>query len=177
MRVTGLLALGMLLAAGTASADDEASNRPVVRSSEYGICFARSTPCEDWGSSGETLVYFVGLDEDEVIARYDWFSSEIHLGGPGDRTVVRFGPWQRGSAPDSSHFALGIYRDGEAIREYSTLELVEAGSGISRSVSHYEVFGARLGFRWLDSGACVFEVEGVDGAVMSFDLATGDILD
>ncbi|MDM7993462.1 MAG: hypothetical protein QUS11_09125 [Candidatus Fermentibacter sp.] len=177
MRVTGFLALGLLLAARTAAADDEASNRPVVRSSEHGICYARSIPEEDWGTSGETLVYFVDIGEDELISRYGWFSSEIYLGGSGDRTVVRFGPWQRGTAPDASHFALGIYRDGETIREYSTLELAEAGSGVSRSVSHYEVFGERFGFRWLDSGTYVFEVEGADGGVMSFDLATGDILD
>lgn len=177
MKSTGLWAIGLLLVARGAAADDEASNRPVVRSSEYGICFARSTPDEDWGTSGETLVYRVGNGEDVLISRYDWFSSEIYIGGPGDCTVVRFGPWQRGSSPDTSHFALGIYRDGETIREYSTSDMAEAGSGVSRSVSHYEVFGERLGFRWLDGETCVFEVEGVGGSLFSFDLATGDILE
>jgi hypothetical protein len=50
------------------------------------------------------------------------------------------------------------------------------GSGISESVSHYEVLRERRGFRWMGSNSFVFEVAGVSGKVFSFDLETGDVL-
>ncbi len=173
-----LLAATILSAAVfTAVADDEASNRPVVWASEYGITYAKSVPTEDYGQEGRTVLYSVEAEEDVLIASYDWYSGEMYIGGPGGTTIVRLGPWQRGASPGEDHFAIGFYRDSRTLREYSTLDLEAMGSGISNSVSHYEVFGERLGFRWITGNEYVFEIAGVSGRVFSFSLETGEILE
>ncbi|MBN2363843.1 hypothetical protein JXL83_06905 [candidate division WOR-3 bacterium] len=156
-------------------ADEEANNRPVVRASQYGMTYAKSIPDAAYGDLGKTLIYSVGWENDELICEYNWYANEIYLGGPGETTIVRFGPWQRGREPSSNHLALGIYRDGRTLREYSTLEMTKLGCGISTSVSHYEIFGERLGFRWMSGDDYVFEVKGVSGKLFTFDVSTGDI--
>ena len=157
-----------------ASADDEAGNRAVLRALTYGGVYARSVPDDRYGSKGRTRVSSVGRDADALVCEYDWYASEMYLGGDGDRTLVRLGPWHRGHEPQADHLVLGIYRDGKTLREYSTLELKQMGSGISRSVSHYNILQEeRRGFRWLKDNTFVFEVTGIDGKLFRFDLTTG----
>ena len=61
MKTRTLFPLAPLLALCTPlAADDEAANRPVVRSSEYGGVYARSVPDENYGQKGKTRVYRVG---------------------------------------------------------------------------------------------------------------------
>lgn len=166
----------IVLLSGAALADQEASNWPVVRSSEYGRYYAKSIPLADYGVEGVTRVYHVGAEEDTFLYEYPWYAAEIYLGGSGDGTLVRFGPWCRGSEPLEDHLAIGFYRDGRVIREYSTLEMATLGSGVSESVSHYQVFGQRLGFRSSSYGF-FFEVMGVDDVLFCFDLETGEIVE
>lgn len=172
-----LTAFVLFLALGAAAmADSEAPNEPaVVRSSEYGQTYARSVPDEHYGQKGMTRVFRVGRDSDELLCEYDWHAAEIYLGGPGEETLVRFGPWQCGRQPQGDHLAIGIYRDGKTIREYSTLDMQKLGSGYSPSQSHYVVFQRRIGFLWTGGDSCVYEVEGVSGKVFTFDLDTGDV--
>ena len=84
MRLSIILAVIVSMLSMPVLADQEASNRPIVRSSSYGIIYAKSIPDEDYGQEGTTLVYSVGFDEDVLIAEYDWYSSEIYIGGSGD---------------------------------------------------------------------------------------------
>jgi hypothetical protein len=156
-------------------ADREAPNAQVVASSEAGRFYAKSVPDEPYGQKGITRVFSV--DQDALICEYPWYARELHMGGSGDTTVVRFGPWHRGSKPSEKDLAVGIYCRGKTLREYSTLDMQNHGSGVSSSVSHYVVFGRRLGFRWLKGNACVYEVEGVSGKVFAFDLDTGAIVE
>src|SRR4030067_2966106 len=86
-----------------AVADDEAANRPVVRSSEYGAAYAKSVPNESYGQKGKTRVFSVGKDRDTLISEYDWYASEIYIGGSGEGTLIRFGPWHRGRQPPDTH--------------------------------------------------------------------------
>ncbi len=166
----------IVLLSGAALADQEASNRPIVRSSEYGAYYARSIPLADYGVEGVTRVYHVEADEDTFLYEYPWYAAEMYLGGSGDGTLVRFGPWARGREPSEDHLAIGFYRDGKVVREYSTLEIANLGSGVSESVSHYEVFGERRGFRW--NGDDVFyEVMGVDDVLLRFDLENGELVE
>jgi hypothetical protein len=161
--------------ATSALADQEAGNHIVVRSAQYGTVYAKSIPVDRYGQVGTTRVFKVEAVADSLICEYDWYSSEIYLGGIGDRTLVRFGPWQRGRTPDSTHLVLGIYRDGRTIAEYMASQMVALGSGISNSVSHYTIFNRRLGFRRAQHNDFVYEVEGVSGKVFSFDVNTGHI--
>ena len=157
-------------------ADDEVSNQPVVRSSEDGAVYANSIPEESYGHKGKTQIFGVGKDRDTLICEYKWYAGEIYVGGSGDHTVVRLGPWQRGRKPEESHLALGLYREGKTLREYSALEMQKLGSGVSTSISHYTLFKRRLGFRWLQGNSYLYEVEGVSGKIFSFDLDTGQII-
>jgi hypothetical protein len=160
----------------TVTADDEASNRTVVRSSEHGSVYARSIPEESYGSKCKTKIFHVGAEQDALIAEYPWYSSVLYLGGEGEDTVVRFGPWQRGRQPEASHLAIGIYRKGKTIREYSTLQMQQLGSGSSSSVSHYTVFNnSRPRFRWVKDNVYVLEAQGESGKMFTFSLKTGQI--
>ena len=174
MNASGVSALTLVLSV-SAFADDEAANRPVVRPSESGAVYAKSVPDESYGQKGMTRVFGVGKDNDTLICEYDWYANEICIGGPGDATLIRFGPWQRGREPQDGHLALGIYRNGKTIREYSTPVMAKLGSGVSTSVSHYTIFAKHLGFRRLKGDSCVYEVECVSGKVVSFDLDSGAV--
>jgi hypothetical protein len=175
MKPLALLFALLLTAATVALADSEAPNRPVVRASEYGTTYAKSVPDDDYGQEGTTLFYGVSAGEDVLLTEYQWFASEMYIGGPGETTLVRFGPWHRGREPQEDHLAIGLYRNGTALAEYSTLNMLKLGSGLSASVSHYEVFGERLGFKWIGSNSFVFQVTGVNGIVFSFCLETGEV--
>jgi hypothetical protein len=156
--------------------DSEAPNQPIVKSSEHGRYYAKSVPDEHYGQKGKTQVFSVGKDSDTLICEYDWYAREIYMGGAGDATLVRFGPWHRGHEPKDTDLAIGFYRDGKMVREYTTPELVKLGSGISQSVSHYQVFHRRLGFRWLKENDYAFEVEGVNKQTFIFDTNTGAVI-
>ncbi|MBN1151124.1 hypothetical protein JXA84_07915 [candidate division WOR-3 bacterium] len=160
----------------SAFADEEMSNRPVVRASQYGLTYAKSIPDAAYGDMGKTFIYSVGWENDEIICEYNWYAYEIYLGGPGETTIVRFGPWHRGNEPKEDHLAIGFYRDQEVLREYSTVEIKNLGSGISVSVSHYEIFGEKPGFSYAGDDDYVFEVKGVSGKLFSFDISSGDLL-
>ncbi|MFO7626982.1 MAG: hypothetical protein R6V62_06970 [Candidatus Fermentibacteraceae bacterium] len=176
MRPLVVILMALVFLSGAALADEEASNRPIVRSSEHGAYYARSIPSGYYGQEGVTRVYHVGAEEDTFLYEFPWYASEMYLGGEGDGTLVRFGPWCRGNEPREDHLAIGFYRDGLVIREYSTLEMATLGSGVSESVSHYEVFGQRLGFRSSSYGF-FFEVMGVDEVLFRFDLENGMLLE
>jgi hypothetical protein len=167
----------LLASCVTVFADDEAGNQPVVRSSEYGRAYAKSVPAESYGQKGKTQVFRVGKDADTVTCAYDWYANEIYMGGAGDQTLIRFGPWHRGDKPQKTHLALGIYLGGKRVREYTTLELEKLGCGVSMSISHYTIFRRRLGFHWLKGNEYVYEVEGVSGKIFTFDLDTGAIVE
>lgn len=158
-------------------AEEEATNQPVIRSSADGTVYARSIPTEDSGQKGKTSLFRVGKETDTLIAEYDWYANELHIGGASNTTLIRFGPWQKGKKPAKTHLALGIYRDGKTIREYSTLELQKLGSGISQTAAHYIVFHRRIGFRSLNENAFVYAVEGVSGKGFFFLLDTGALVD
>jgi len=175
MRQHAVMLLALVFLHGSAFADEEASNRPIVRSSEYGAYYAKSIPSEDYGTIGVTRVYSVGTEEDTFLYEYPWYAAEIYMGGSGDGTMVRFGPWARGREPREDHLAIGLYREGRVVREYSTLEIANLGSGVSHSVSHYRVFGERLGFNWSGSDGVFFEVMGVGGGLLRFNLETGEL--
>ena len=156
-------------------ADDEASNSPVVRASEYGRSYAKSLPAESYGDKGKTLIYGVRTGTDVLFVEYPWYSYEIYLGGAGDGTVVRFGTGRRGRVSRSEDVAIGFYSGTKVLREYSTADLEKMGSGISTSLSHYWVFGKRLGFRWQGGNKYVYEVNGASGKKFTFDLDTGEL--
>ena len=150
---------------------------PVVRSTRSGAVYAKSVPGEREGQKGQTRVFWVRADRDIMVGEYDWYAKEIYVTADlaaVNHTLVRFGSWHVGSKPEDDHLAIGIYRDGKTLREYSTAEIHKLGSGVSDSASQHGVFGQRLGFRYRKKeygryGRLVYEVKGVSGKLFAFD--------
>lgn len=170
------IAILLLVCCHVVQADEEAANRPVVRSTEYGAIYAKSVPDASYGQKGKTSVYSVGRQSDTLICTYNWFAIEFYISGRDDATLIRFGPWQRGQKPQDTHLAIGIYRNGKIVKEYSTADIQKQGSGVSVSKSHYQVFAQKVGFRRLQGNDYVYQVKGINGTVFTFDLNTGNII-
>ncbi|TVQ29913.1 MAG: hypothetical protein EA376_14450 [Phycisphaeraceae bacterium] len=169
----------LTVAAAVAWADRAALNTPVIHSAEHGKIYARSVPADHVGDAGVTRVYRVGKDsgEDILLHEYDWYSADMQIFGTViDPIVVRFGhrPNGRGQSPDA--LAIGFYREGNAIREYSTLEMHELGSGVSHSVSSHAVFRNRGAMHLLSNRRAAYTITGVSEKEFTFDLATGAII-
>ena len=165
-------------------ADEEASNRPMVATSEYGGCYAKSVPTEGYGNAGKTLIYRVTEGDDELVHEYGWFSNRIYLvcnasdsTRPTGVAAVSMGPWARGREASADVLALAFHYDGKTVREYSTLEIAGEPENVSSSVSHYTVVEEVLGFRWVRSNEYVFELRTADGRTLAFDAVTGERLD
>jgi hypothetical protein len=172
-----------LFACAPALADQEASNVPFVKTSEWGNCYAKAVPTELYGSKGTTRIYSVRPGEDAVLETYDWFAKQIYLqcgvGHPNEQlgvSLVRVEQWARGRQPSSDQMAIAFYFKGHLVKQYSTLDIAASTSGVSRSVSHYSVVSRVYGYRQQKSNFYSFEVLAVDGRVIVFDPTTGAIL-
>lgn len=190
-----LIVLAGLATGSAARADQEASNVARVAADPYGRCYAKSVPkhvydpADEPRQQGTTEVYRVGVPDDRLVQRYNWFSQSlfVHCDIDGVR-VVRVGPWQRGHDPSDDHLALAFYRGDILVKRYSTLDIaggernapgaIPAFKNVEASVSHYTVFrrppaltkvvhqtGALFTEEW------VIEATTVDGRVLTFDLA------
>lgn len=197
-----VIAILVSLNAAPALADDEASNIVHTAPSADGRCWATSTPAHVHDPTigprqeGRTEVTRTIAGQETLVARHDWFARRLFvLCGPGagdDVFVVRVGPWQRGRRPLPSHLALGFYRNGRLLKDYSTWDI--AGSqeadpqAVSASASHYQVFDgdpvlmeagearAEAPGRLAAAGAgndWVIRVRTFDGRVLYFEVETG----
>lgn len=169
----------LMLAAGAARADDEASNQPYVRSSQWGQFYAKSVPKERYGLRGTTTVYKVEEGQDTPLYVYDWYSPELYVEGfPGMNTVyvVQMGPWARGHQATPEHLALALYKNDALVKAYSTLDIAGTPENVEASVSHYQVFGERVGFRRPWGNQLFFDIERPDGELLTFHADTGELL-
>jgi hypothetical protein len=166
--------------AAPAGADDEAANRAHVAAGAYGQCYAKSVPGDHYGDRGITRVYRVTFGEDELAALYPWFSGQIHLrcnmsrNGDMGIALVRFGPWARGHQASGDHLAFAFHFKGRELARYSTLDIAGEPDNVEMSSSHYQVIRRIVGFRWIAGNDYAFEVETVDGRLLSFDPLSGE---
>jgi hypothetical protein len=183
-----------------ALADQEASNVTHVVAGPYGRCYAKSIPehiYDPEGSprqQGRTEIYRVGNTQDVMVEVYDWFSQQLFvLCGPGgDIAVARIGPWQRGHNPRANDLALAFYKSGQMLKNYTTLDIaggerVQNGGlsiykNVSASVSHYSVFSSWPELVKITSAEgpvfsenWVVRAQTVDGRVLTFDIASGEL--
>ena len=179
MRVIKLIIVISLIRLGNfAYADDEASNVPFVKSSEYGRIYAKSVPNDYYGSEGKTFIYSVEKEEDQLLYAFDWYAGQIYLLGSVG-SVIRLGPWARGHEPKVQDLAIGFYLDGKKLKEYSTLDIVMAGYNepinVRTSISHYTVFEEIMGYRWVRNNIWAFDVKTHEDKILSFDVSTGKL--
>lgn len=176
-----IICFALIFYANSIWADRAFFNRPIVKAGEYGGRYAKSVPAEQDGDPGKTYIYKVGRTEDTLECEYGWYAPEIYLGGTGEETLVRLVHGHNGLGPVTNDFAIGIYRNGKAIREYSCSEITNYGFAVSRVFSAgghlYSVFGKTVGFRRLQANTYVFEVEDATatGNVLTFNLDTGEL--
>jgi hypothetical protein len=204
MRMIGpalLSAAAALAWAGSASADQEASNVPHVSAGPYGRCYAKSVPKHVYDpedgprQAGRTEVYHVEAGQDVLVERFDWFSQKLFLncGAANEFLLVRLGPWHRGHEPQHDHLAIAFYRNGELLKRYSTLDIArlpdpeDAGrpgaESVSASVSHYSVFesGPEM-VRIVEQDGPVFSeswaiaATTVDGDELLFSMTSGELI-
>lgn len=172
-----LFAAILIILSPTAFADEEASNSVHVVSATYGTHYAKSIPAENSGTKGQTQIYRVTKDKDELEHTYDWFASQIYLQGTAKGTaVVRLGPWARGHEAGKDDLAIAFYLNGKLLKGYSTLDIAGKPDKVQSSTSHYSVLGKVSGFRWIDSNDYAFDVTGPDDKTISFDISTGEII-
>ncbi len=183
MKRACLASFVFLFAILSAGADDEASNTPTVRASQFGNCYAKSVPSESYGSKGTTKVYAVRRGEDALLHTFAWYSSEFYLacnvGQPNQQvgvSIIQFGPWARGRQANRKDMALAFYFSGNLVREYSTLEISGSPDNVEASISHYTVVQRVEGYRWQQSNYYTFEVLTSDRRLLVFDPITGKIL-
>ena len=166
-----------------ARADDEASNRPLVVTSQYGNCYARSIPSGTYGNEGRTQIFLVEAEADRLIHTYDWYAHTLRLecnvaGADGSVgvSVVGFGPWARGQAADDETLALAFYWNGRLLRRYSTLDLAERPDNVQASISHYTVIDGVIGYQSIAGNRYAFAVRLVDGRELVFDAGAGALV-
>ena len=163
--------------ATSARADEEGGNRAYVRASEWGAFYGKSVPATTYGTEGYTQVFRVVADgPDEPLHRYTWYSPEVFLEGflgTNDVYVAQLGPWARGHEARADHLAIAFFKNGKPLKTYSTLDIAGTPANVSASVSHYEVFGKRLGFRRPFGNQLVFDIEDGSGRRLTFDAETG----
>ncbi|MCA9398606.1 MAG: hypothetical protein KC618_02570 [Candidatus Omnitrophica bacterium] len=160
-------------------ADEEASNRTYVKSSEYGQFYVKSVPAESYGLAGKTRVYWVKDEQDQLLFTYDWYSPELYIYGfaPGSPVyVVKFGPWHRGHLANHNDLAIAFYKNDQLLKEYSTLDIVKDDKNVSTSVSHYTMFKKRMGFRRPWGNQIIFDVQTLDDKILSFNTETGELI-
>lgn len=171
--------------AGSARADQEASNVAHVVTGAFGRCFAHAVPDAPYGDSGVTRLYAVGESLVEMNA-YPWFAQSLYIAcniadGKGTMApaVVALGPWPRGHAPDDKTLAIAFHYDGDRVAQYSTLDIAAGDpKNASCSVSHYTVIREVEGFApWLGSGPLHFSVLTVDGRRLVFDAVSGALVE
>jgi hypothetical protein len=167
----------LLLAPWSAAADKEMANEPHVLSSEYGDCYAKSTPEERYGERGTTQIFKVEKGPDTLLQTHAWYAQEFYfdcsLGTDRGVSVVQLGPWPRGSSADQATLAVAFYLNGRLLRRYSTLDIAGGRDNVSKSATHYTVIDKVLGYRWDDTTRRLFAIRTVDKRVLFFDAALG----
>jgi hypothetical protein len=168
-----LCAMLLFIAVLQSRADDEAGNVFYVVAN--GGWYAKSIPAERYGMRGKTLLYLASPESDRLEYSYDWYSPGrlFLMQWAWGVSVVRFGPWHRGSSPSKDDFEIAFYNGKELLAKYSALDIAGSPDNRDRSVSHYTVIKKVLGYHWIGSNDYVFEIERVDGKILTFDIRTG----
>ncbi len=107
-----------------------------------------------------------------------WHAPEVFIlrSGAKDVHVVQLGPEPtRGTKSSIQCQALAFYKNGEALKVYSRDDIFKIAPSLAAPASHYEILGQSHGFRRSESGRTVFDVEDYSGAILTFDVDTGEL--
>ena len=157
-----LFVVFVVISPSDCAADNESANEahitvPVGIADWNRSCYAKSFPSNYHGQDGVTYIYKLHEPDDTLIVKHNWYSKEIFLhcsicnedGKECGISVIRMGPWPRGSRPSDKHLSIAFYLGGKLLKQYSTLDIASGEENFMRSVSHYTVIMDTLGYRWI----------------------------
>ena len=163
-----------------------AANRLYVHGMKQGSFYARCIPSAKFSSAGITEVYRVGMEKDERVARYDWYSRDgLVLGwspiaGAISVMAKRFEP----SESSEKQVELCFYLGENHLKSWTTAELQKLGANADWRKEEDPITRAAA-FELLDweqienSNEYVFTVRLFDGTPtgkkVAFDVLTGDV--
>ncbi len=154
-------------------ASDAMANRTYVRSSEYGLFYAKSIPYEDFGDKGITNIYRVTEKEDILVQTYDRYSYQIYLdGSAGGQNVyvVQIDPPYRRTKSAEEHVAIVFYKDDTEVKKYSAFDI----ENITSNFTGYRI--RNRGFRRPFGNWFVYDLEIDEGEIISFDTESGEVI-
>jgi len=177
----GALSPAATLASGS-SAAKAAANRPYVECLKGGAFYARCIPSGKFDSAGVTDIYRVGMEKDERIAHYEWYSRDgLVLGWSpiAGEVAVMAHRSEPAESPDKQ-IELSFYLGGKLLRSWSTTDLQKLGATVDWVRAEKPmVRGAEFqlgGWEQIDnSNEYVFSVQFSGGKKVSFDVLTGEV--
>jgi hypothetical protein len=186
-RILSCVALFAALDLGTsvahdASAAKAAANRPYVECLKGGAFYARCIPSGKFDSAGTTDIYRVGMEKDERIAHYEWYSRDgLVLGWSpiAGEVAVMARRSEPAESPDKQ-IELSFYLGGKLLKSWSTTDLQKLGATVDWAKAEKPmVRGAEFqlgGWEQIDnSNEYVFSVQFAGGKKVSFDILTGEV--
>lgn len=176
--ITGLVTLVLVAATG-----HHESPEPILVSGASGGCYAKSVPADALGRGANTRIFWVGIDEDRPIHRFNWYSADIAVGcrarGPRNKSaisVVRMGHgWKATLGDNPRSVTLAFYVDARLVAEYSRTEIaLLPGSRRIKATESWRGYYRPIGYR--NSGARHgFEICTLDGRILHFDISSGEV--
>ena len=186
-RILSCVALLSASGLGTSVASDRSAakaavNRPYVACMKGGAFYARCIPSGKFDSAGATDIYRVGMEKDERVAHYEWYSREgLGLGWSpiAGEVAVMARRGEPADAPDKQ-IELSFYLGGKLLRSWSTADLQKLGATVGWATEE-EPMTRRAQFQvggWEqidNSNEYVFSVQFAGGKKVSFDILTGEV--
>jgi hypothetical protein len=175
-RINFVLFLILTIYSGYVCADQEASNRVYVTSSEWGQFYAKSIPSDSYGTKGKTIIFRVEKDIDTEIITYDWYSTQIFIASSFDDSqvyVVTPGPWSRAQVAEDKAMALQIYKGKKLIKAFTNKDFASLGGETQRSKSHFTIIESIIGFTHPYGNKVYFNLKLHGGKTLILDLDTG----
>lgn len=108
-----------------------------------------------------------------------WHAPEVFMlrSGAEDVHVVQLGPEPTHATKSAMQcLAIAFYKNGKALKIYSRSDIFKIAPSLDAPASHYEILGQPHGFRRSEKGRAVFDVEDYRGAILTFDVETGELI-
>lgn len=152
MKYINLVLMLCVFVAHKAVADSEIAPFPKVDKPYDGACYIKQIPAKlsyITNSSHEVIKTVVAEEafvkayrilpdgKDEFLwSSVGWYANKVFLTSDC-QYLVRMGDWARGSEPSSEDLAVAFYKNGELLRSYSTLDVIENKKSVDVSIGHY----------------------------------------
>ncbi len=175
-----------MIIGGNSFADSPAMPTPKVTVSNSGEYYFKMIPnnysyenskyIEDTKAFGKAYRLNDNGESEELWSVSDWYAFNVFISDDG-KYLVRIGNWPDGHEPDNDDLGVAFYYLGSEIKKYSTQDLIEDKSYVQSTVSHYFWLDNDKSYPRLDWYSHIFELKTIEGKVIRFNIATGDVVE